>query len=44
MVKYSKDFKEQALLLPDERCVKKAAAPLGINYYTLAEERRKASS
>ena len=44
MVKYGKDFKEQAQLRSDERGVKKAAAQLGINYYTIAEERRKASS
>ena len=40
MAKYSKEFKEQALLLPDERGVKKAAEQLGINYYTLAERRQ----
>ena len=32
MVKYSKDFKEQALLLSDEIGVKKAAEQLGISY------------
>ena len=41
--KYSKEFKEQALLLPDERGVKKAAEQLGINYYTLAERRQAGS-
>ena len=40
MAKYSKEFKEQALLLPDERGVKKAAEQLGINYYTLADRRQ----
>ena len=40
MVKYSKDFKEQALLLPDERGVKKAAEQLGISYYTIADWRK----
>ena len=40
MAKYSKEFKEQALLLPDERGVKKAAQQLVINYYTLAERRQ----
>jgi len=43
MVKYSKDCKEQALLLSDYIRVKKAAAQLGINYYMIAE-RRKARS
>ena len=40
MVKYSKEFKEQALLLSDEIGVKKAAEPLGINYSTLADWRK----
>ena len=40
MVKYSKDFKEQALLLSDELGVKKAAAHLRINYYAIAEWRK----
>ena len=35
MVKYSKYFKEQALLLPNELEVKKAASKLGINYCTI---------
>ncbi len=43
MVKYSKEFKEQALLLLDYIREKKAAAQLGSNYYTIAE-RRKARS
>ena len=40
MVKYSKDFKEQALLLSDDIGVKKGAEQLGINYSTLAEWRK----
>ena len=40
MVKYSKKFKEQALLLSDERGVKQAAAHLRINYYAIAEWRK----
>ena len=40
MVKYSKEFKEQALLLSDERGVKKAAEQLGSSYYTIAERRK----
>ena len=40
MVKYSKEFKEQALLLSDEIGVKKAAGQLGINYSTLADWRK----
>ena len=40
MVKYSKEFKEQALLLSDEIGVKKAAEQLGINYSTLADWRK----
>ncbi len=43
MVKYSKGFKYQALLLSDELEVKKTAEQLGINYYTIADK-RKASS
>ena len=43
MVKYNKEFKEQALLLSDEIGVKKAAEQLGISYYTIAD-RRKARS
>ena len=37
MVKYNKEFKEQALLLSNERGVKEAAEQLGINYYTIAD-------
>ena len=40
MVKYNKEFKEQALLLSDEIGVKKAAEQLGINYYTIADWRK----
>ena len=40
MVKYNKEFKEQALLLSDEIGVKKAAEQLGISYYTIAEWRK----
>ena len=35
MVKYNNEFKEQALLLPNELDVKKAASKLGINYCTI---------
>ena len=46
MVKYSKEFKEQALLLPNELEVKKAASKLGINYCTIGrvEEGQKPKS
>ena len=40
MVKYSKEFKEQALLLSDEIGVKKAAEQLGVSYYTIADWRK----
>ena len=40
MVKYSKDFKKQALLLSDEIGVKKAAEQLGSSYYTIADWRK----
>ena len=43
MVKYSKELKEQALLLLDYIRVKKAAAQLGSNYYTIAERRKSRS-
>ena len=39
MAQYSKEFKEEALRLSDEIGVKKAAAQLGIPYYTLADWR-----
>ena len=44
MVKYSRECKEQALLLSDEIGVKKAAEPLGINYSTLADRRKRGSA
>lgn len=37
---YSKEFKEEALLLSDELGVKKAAAQLGVPYYTLTDWRK----
>ena len=37
MLKYSKDFKEQALRLSDELGEKKAAKQLRISYYTIAD-------
>ena len=40
MVKYNKEFKEQALLFSDEIGVKKAAEQLGISYYTIADWRK----
>ena len=40
MKKYSKEFKSEALKLSDEIGVKKAAAQLGIQYYTIAEWRK----
>jgi len=43
MSKYSKSFREEALRLSDEIGVKKAAAQLGIPYYTLAEWRQNRS-
>ena len=39
MAKYSKEFKEEAIRLSDEIGNKKAAAQLGIPYYTLADWR-----
>lgn len=38
-MKYSREFKEEALKLSDEIGVKKAAGQLGVPYYTLAEWR-----
>ena len=38
---YSKEFKEEAKRLSDEIGLKKAAAQLGIPYYTLADWRNK---
>ena len=40
MSKYSKEFKEEAIRLSDEIGNKKAAAQLGIPYYTLADWRK----
>ena len=40
-MKYSKEFKEEALRLSDEIGVKKAAQQLGIQYYTLSDWRSK---
>lgn len=41
MSTYSKEFKEQAIRLSDEIGNKKAAAQLGIPYYTLADWRNR---
>ena len=41
MATYEKSFKEEAIKLSDEIGVKKAAAQLGIPYYTLADWRHK---
>ena len=38
VMKYSKEFKEEALKLSDEIGVKKAAQQLGIQYYTLSKD------
>ena len=43
MRSYSKEFREEAVKLSDEIGVKKAAAQLGIPYYTLAEWRQNRS-
>lgn len=40
-MKYSKEFKEEALKLSDEIGLKKAAQQLGIHYYTLSDWRTK---
>lgn len=40
-MKYSKEFKEEALKLSDEIGLKKAAQQLGIHYYTLSDWRSK---
>ena len=40
MAKYSKEFRAEAIRLSDEIGSKKAAAQLGIPYYTLAEWRK----
>ena len=41
MATYSKEFKEEAIRLSDEIGNKKAVAPLGIPYYTLADWRNR---
>ena len=41
MAKYSNEFKKEALKLSDEIGVKKAAAHLGLPYYTLADWRNR---
>lgn len=43
-MKYSKEFKEEALKLSDEIGVKKAAQQLGVQYYTLSDWRSKRSA
>lgn len=40
MKRYSKAFREEALKLSDDIGVKKAAAQLGVQYYTIADWRR----
>lgn len=40
-MKYSKEFKEEALKRSDETGLKKAAQQLGIQYYTLSDWRSK---
>ena len=39
-MKYTREFKEEALRLSDEIGVKKAAQQLGLKYYTLADWRK----
>ena len=39
-MKYSKEFRQEALKLSDEIGVKKAASQLGVQYYTLSEWRK----
>jgi transposase len=39
-MKYSKEFRQEALKLSDEVGVKKAASQLGVQYYTLSEWRK----
>lgn len=43
MVKYSREFREQGLLLPDEIGVKKVSEQLEINYYKIADIRKERS-
>ena len=35
MVKYNKEFKEEALMLSDEIGIKRAAEQLGLSYYKI---------
>ena len=39
-MKYSKEFRQEALKLSDEMGVKKAASQLGVQYYTIADWRK----
>jgi len=39
-MKYTKEFKEEAIKLSDEIGLKKATAELGLNYYTIADWRK----
>jgi len=41
MRKYDREFKEETVKLSDEVGVKRAAAQLGVSYYTLTEWRQK---
>ena len=40
-MKYSKEFKQQAIKLSDEIGTKKASEQLGLTYYTLGDWRKK---
>ena len=44
MIQYTKEFREQAILLSDEIGVKKAAEQLGVVYNTLVDWRKKRNS
>ena len=44
MTRYTKEFREQAVLLSDEIGVKKAAEQLGVIYSTLADWRKRRSN
>ena len=44
MTQYTKEFREQAILLSDEIGVKKAAEQLGIVYSTLVDWRKRRST
>lgn len=41
MTQYTKEFREEAILLSDEIGVKKAAEPLGVVYCTLVDWRKR---